>query len=61
MILTGENPSTLGEKPVLVPLCLPQILHGLAWNRTWVSAARYRLTNRLSHSTVALLPQYLVI
>jgi hypothetical protein len=49
-----------GEKPVLVSLCLLQILHGPAWIRTWASAARYRLTNHLSHSTAVLLPQYLV-
>lgn len=60
MILTGKT-EVLSEKPVLVPLCLQQILHGLAWNPTWASAARYRLTNRLSHSTTVLFPQYLII
>jgi hypothetical protein len=30
MTLTGE-PEELGEKPVPVPLCSPQIKHGLTW------------------------------
>ena len=38
----------LGEKPVPVPLCPPQISHGLARDRTRASAA----TNLLSHGTV---------
>jgi hypothetical protein len=32
MILTRENRRT-GEKPVPVPLCAPQIPHGLVWTR----------------------------
>jgi len=28
---TGET-EVLGEKPVLVPLCPPQIQHGLVWD-----------------------------
>jgi hypothetical protein len=27
----------LSENPIPVPLCLPQILHELAWDRTWAS------------------------
>jgi hypothetical protein len=37
MTLTGENRS-IKKKPVPVPLCLTQLSHGLAWNRTRVSA-----------------------
>jgi hypothetical protein len=32
----------LGETPVSVPLCPPQIPHGLTWTRTWTSAVRIR-------------------
>jgi hypothetical protein len=32
----------LGEKPVLLPLCPPQISHGLTWDRTRASAVRGR-------------------
>jgi hypothetical protein len=32
----------LWEKPVVIPLCPPQIPHGLAWDWSWVSAARGR-------------------
>jgi hypothetical protein len=39
MILTGET-EELGEKPVLGPLCPPQIPHGLTRARTWSSAVR---------------------
>jgi len=35
MVLTGENQNTLRKKPVPVPLCTPQIPHGLAWIWTW--------------------------
>jgi hypothetical protein len=42
----------LGEKPVPVPLCPPQIPHGLTRDRTRASAA-----DRLSHGTASL--QYL--
>jgi hypothetical protein len=33
MTLTGET-EVLGDKPVLVPLCPPQIPKGMVWNRT---------------------------
>ena len=33
MVLTWET-EVLGEKPLTVPLCAPQISHGLTWNRT---------------------------
>jgi hypothetical protein len=46
MKLTGEN-RQLGEKPVPVPLCPPQISHGLTRDRTRASAVRgRRLTAR---------------
>ena len=31
-----------GETPVSVPLCTPQIPHGLAWDRVWAFAVRGR-------------------
>jgi hypothetical protein len=37
MILTGETEG-LGEKPVPVPLCPPQITRGLTWAQSWASA-----------------------
>jgi hypothetical protein len=40
-IMTGEN-NLLGGKRVLVPLCSPQISHGLTWDRTLASAVRGR-------------------
>jgi hypothetical protein len=39
IILTGET-EELGEKPVPVPLCPPQIPHGLTRARTRASAVR---------------------
>ena len=39
MTLTGKT-EVLGEKLVPVPLCPPQIPHGLTWNRTRASAVR---------------------
>jgi hypothetical protein len=42
MILTGK-PEELGETPVPVPLCPPQIPHGLTRARTSASAARGQL------------------
>jgi hypothetical protein len=39
MVLTAEM-GALGEKPVLVPLCSPQILHGLAWDWTFLPSVR---------------------
>jgi hypothetical protein len=38
-ILTGVKKNS-DEKPVQVPVCPPQILHGLTWARTLASAAR---------------------
>jgi hypothetical protein len=37
-------------KPVLVPLCPPQISHGLEWNPTQVSVARCRALT-INHGT----------
>jgi hypothetical protein len=37
MKLTGGNRSTRGKKPVPVPLCPPQIPHGLTRDRTRAS------------------------
>jgi hypothetical protein len=37
-----EKTEELGEKPVPVPLCPPQIPHGLTWERTRASAVRGR-------------------
>jgi hypothetical protein len=39
--LTGVN-RQLGEKPFPVPLCPPQIPHGLTWDRTRASAVEGR-------------------
>ena len=39
MILTGDT-EVLREKPVTVPLCPPQMSHGLAWDRTRASAVK---------------------
>ena len=36
---TDGKTEVLGEKPVPVPLCPPQISHELAWNRTRASEA----------------------
>jgi hypothetical protein len=41
MILTGKN-KVLGEKPIPVPLCPPQISHGVAWDRNRFSAVTDR-------------------
>jgi hypothetical protein len=44
MILTGQT-KVPGERAVSMPLCLPQIPHGPAWNQTWASAVKgQRLT-----------------
>ena len=40
----GET-EVLGEKPVTVPLCAPQIPHGLTWYWTHVYAVRARRLN----------------
>jgi hypothetical protein len=34
------NSKLLKEKPILVPLFLPQIPKGLAWEKNWVSTVR---------------------
>jgi hypothetical protein len=49
MKLTGENRSTR-EKPVPVPVCPPQIRHGLTRDRTRVSVVRGR---RIAASAMA--------
>jgi hypothetical protein len=36
------KPKYLGKEPVSVPLCPPQIKHGLTWDRTRASAVRGR-------------------
>jgi len=41
MILTGKT-DVLGEKPVPVTLCPPQIPQGVAWNRKQASAVTDR-------------------
>jgi hypothetical protein len=50
MKLTGEN-RELGEKPVPVSLCPPQISHGLTRDRTPGLRGERPATNRLSHGT----------
>jgi len=35
MTVTGGKTEVLGEKPVSVPLCTPQISHGLTVDWTW--------------------------
>jgi hypothetical protein len=47
MKLTGEKRST-GGKPVSVPLCPPQISHGLTRHRTRASAVRGRRLTALA-------------
>ena len=44
-----------GENPVPVPLCPPQIPHGMTQDRTRALRGERRATNRLSHSTAKLL------
>jgi hypothetical protein len=42
-----ETPTELGNKPILVPLCRPEIPYALPWKRTWVSVTKdWRLINR---------------
>jgi hypothetical protein len=50
MKLTGEN-RQLGEKPVPVPLCPPQISHGLYLGSNPGLRGERPATNRLSHGT----------
>jgi hypothetical protein len=47
---TGEN-RQLGEKPVPVPLCPPQISHGLDLGSNPGLRGERPATNRLSHGT----------
>ena len=35
-----DKTEVLGEKPAPIPLCPPQILHGLTWDRTLAFAAQ---------------------
>ena len=46
-----ENTEVLGDNPVPVPLCPPQISYGQARNRKWVSVVRGRSNIHLSHDT----------
>jgi hypothetical protein len=50
MKLTGEN-RQLGEKPVPVPICPPQISHGLDLRSKPGLRGERPATNRLSHGT----------
>jgi hypothetical protein len=43
----------LGEKPVQVPLCPPQIPHGPTRDRNRASAVRGLATNRLGYGTAS--------
>jgi hypothetical protein len=52
MKLTGEN-LQLGEKPVPVPLCPPQISHGLDLGPNPGLRGERPATNRLSHGTAS--------
>jgi hypothetical protein len=53
MKLTGET-KVLGEKPVPVPLCPPQIIHGLTRDRTRPSATNAVITEVCLHMLLAL-------
>jgi hypothetical protein len=53
MKLTEEN-RQLGEKPVPVSLCPPQISHGLTRGSNPGLSGKRPATNRLSHGTVVL-------
>jgi hypothetical protein len=50
----------LGEKPVPVPLCLPQIPHGLTRDRTRASAVRW-LRQLVTHHSLAFVCENSVI
>ena len=50
---TGKN-RQLGEKPVPVPLCPPQISHGLDLGSNPGLRGERPATNRLSHGTALL-------
>jgi hypothetical protein len=55
MKATGEN-RQLGEKPVPVPLCPPQISHGLDPGSNSGLRGERPATNRLNHGTAFLVP-----
>jgi hypothetical protein len=57
MKLTGEN-RQLGEIPVPVPLCPPQISHGLDLGSNPGLRGERPATNRLSHGTAFLNVKY---
>jgi hypothetical protein len=61
MKLTGEKTEVLGEKPVPVPLCRPQIPHGLNPGSNPGLCGERPATNRLSHGTAVLYPLLLSI
>jgi hypothetical protein len=50
MIPTGET-EELGEKPVPVPHCPPQVPHGLTSGKNTGFGGEMPATNRLSHGT----------
>jgi len=50
--IDGGKSGVLGEKPVPVPLCLPEISNGLLWDRTLAPALRGRQNSHLSYVTV---------
>jgi hypothetical protein len=50
-----EKAEIFREKPASLPVCLPQISHGLAWDWTWVFAVRGR---RLTAWVGARPPEY---
>jgi hypothetical protein len=55
MKLIGEN-RQLGEKPVPVPLCPPQISHGLDPGSNPDLRGERPANNRLSHGTAVIVP-----
>jgi hypothetical protein len=60
MKLTGEN-RQLGEKPVPVPLCPPQISQGLDLGSNTGLRGERPATNRLSHGTASVNVTYTVL
>jgi hypothetical protein len=50
-ILTGKNQKKLGEKPVPVPLCPPQIPYRLTQARTWAWAIHVHISSM--HNTTS--------
>jgi hypothetical protein len=49
----GRGNRRTRRKSVTVPLCPPQIPHGLTWARTRAAAVASRLTNRPSYGTAS--------